>query len=99
MLETEPLSPTWEVITIRLAAIISMSSPYFTAKVLMPPAFEPNQWLYTTHADKGESEADVYAWAVRDIISRMTGLPKDEEKMPELYEYRKRYGDNLNSSV
>ena len=42
------------------------------------PPFVPNQYLFETHKDKGESEWEIYAWAVRDIMSKASGKPKIE---------------------
>ena len=34
------------------------------------PDFEPNEYLFSTHADKGGSRWEIYAWAVRDAMMR-----------------------------
>ena len=34
------------------------------------PDFEPNEWLYEKHADKGTERWEIFAWAVRDIIAK-----------------------------
>lgn len=39
------------------------------------PDFEPNEHMYETHKDKGEERWEVYAWAVRDAMSKACGLP------------------------
>ena len=33
------------------------------------PIFVPNDYLYTTHADKGKEKWEIYAWAIRDIMA------------------------------
>ena len=32
------------------------------------PDFEPNEYLFKTHADKGQERWEIYAWAIREII-------------------------------
>lgn len=34
------------------------------------PDFEPNEYLFETHADKGKERWQIFAWAVRDIIAK-----------------------------
>lgn len=38
------------------------------------PDFEPNEYLFTTHADKGKARWEIYAWAVREVIMEHGGL-------------------------
>lgn len=42
------------------------------------PTFIPNDYLFEKHADKGRNKAEIYAWAVRDVMSKFTGKPKIE---------------------
>ena len=42
----------------------------------MPP-FIPNDYLYETHADKGEEKWQIYAWAVREAMSEVGPLIKN----------------------
>ena len=34
------------------------------------PDFEPNEYLFETHADKGKERWQIFAWAVRDIMAK-----------------------------
>lgn len=34
------------------------------------PDFHPNEHLYRKHADKGEENWEIYAWAVRDAMMK-----------------------------
>ena len=38
----------------------------------------PNEYLFKTHKDKGESEWEIYAWAVRDVMAKISGKQKIE---------------------
>ena len=39
------------------------------------PDFEPNEYLFQTHKDKGEERWEIFAWAVRDAMSKVSGRP------------------------
>jgi hypothetical protein len=39
------------------------------------PTFIPNDYLFETHKDKGRNKAEIFAWAVRDAMSKTSGLP------------------------
>lgn len=42
------------------------------------PDFEPNEYLFETHADKGTKRWEIYAWAIREIIIESGNLqPSD----------------------
>ena len=43
----------------------------------MPP-FIPNDFFFDKFKDKGAEKSHVYAWAVREIMSKYSGLPKDD---------------------
>ena len=38
------------------------------------PDFEPNEYLFDTHADKGAERWEVYAWALRDAMCKSGGF-------------------------
>jgi len=38
------------------------------------PIFKPNKYLFETHKDKGKTEWEIYAWAVRDVMAKASGL-------------------------
>jgi hypothetical protein len=40
---------------------------------LLPP-FQPNEYLFEKHADKGEERWEIYAWAVRDAMIKAGGF-------------------------
>lgn len=40
------------------------------------PPFLPNDYLFETHKDKGETKWEIFAWAVRDVMSKTSGKPK-----------------------
>lgn len=46
-------------------------------RFLVPP-FLPNAYFFETHKDKGEEKSHVYAWAVRDIMRKVSGLKLED---------------------
>lgn len=43
------------------------------------PPFIPNDYLFETHKDKGTEKWEIYAWAVRDAMSKASGIPKCDD--------------------
>ena len=46
-----------------------------TVELVEMPPFQPNEYLFKTHADKGKSKWEIFAWAVRDAMSTAGGYP------------------------
>ena len=46
-----------------------------TVRLSLMPDFEPNEYLFNTHKDKGEEHWEIFSWAVRDAMSKASGLP------------------------
>lgn len=42
------------------------------------PQFIPNDYLFEKHADKGKNKAEIFAWAVRDAMSKEMKVEKFE---------------------
>jgi len=61
-----------------------------TVKVL--PAFIPNDFLFETHKDKGEERWEIFAWAVRDAMSKAGNLPLSEQPLREKLKYMEELG-------
>lgn len=56
------------------------------------PQFIPNEYLFEKHADKGKSKAEIYAWAVRDVMAKEMKVDKLDihdalDKAFNYYEY------------
>lgn len=45
------------------------------------PDFTPNPWMLERHADKGREPWEIYAWCVRDAISKHSGIKTLDEKL------------------
>jgi len=73
----------------------------FSVEVLELPPFKPNEHLFRTHRDRfsllnhsngapEDSEPErweVFAWAIRDIMSKAGGLPLNNQPYREKLEY------------
>jgi len=55
-----------------------MSYGWFTVDVKILPVFQPNDYLYKQHANKGKERWEIYAWAVRDAMSKAGELELNE---------------------
>ena len=47
-------------------------------EITLLPVFQPNAYLWNTHADKGDEKWKIYAWAVRDVMSKVGGFGKSD---------------------
>ena len=45
------------------------------------PDFTPNPWMLEKHADKGNDAWEIYAWCVRDAMSKHSGIKILDEKL------------------
>ena len=64
------VSPAYEVIEFFSLTMMQLSLPpcYYLCSVICLPDFEPNEYLFETHASKGATRWEVFAWAVRDVM-------------------------------
>ena len=62
--------------------ILLFSSLYFRwAKITIMPDFTPNPWMLEKHDDKGNDPWEIYAWCVRDAMSKHSGIKILDEKL------------------
>lgn len=45
------------------------------------PDFTPNPWMLEKYADKGKEPWEIYAWCVRDAMSKQSGIRILDEKL------------------
>lgn len=69
------IKPTIECVDMMALLIMQFSYGIYTCQVNSMPVFEPNDYLFETHKDKGEEKWQIYAWALRDAMSKSSGLP------------------------
>lgn len=53
------------------------------AEVYELPAFEPNDYLYEKHADKGKEKWEIFAWATRDAVAKVGGFGQHDLNFKE----------------
>lgn len=76
VLEEQRVMGTFNAFSELVCIILIASQPYIHIDTCDLPTFIPNDYLFTMHADKGKDKAHIYAWAIRDIMSRKTGMSK-----------------------
>ena len=57
---------------------MQMSLSCWRVNVKVLPPFLPNQYLFEHHQDKGKEEWEIFAWAIRDIMSKVGDLKLSE---------------------
>ena len=82
----------WENIDILPLLVFVFSWGIFSCKLQQFPDFEPNEYLFETHRDKGSTRWEIYAWAVRQIMMEHGGLK--ESNVP--YKVKNHYFEYLN---
>ena len=51
------------------------------------PDFEPNEYLFKTHKDKGTERWEIFAWAVRDAMAKSGDFKLSDLKISEKVHY------------
>ena len=57
-----------------LKIMILSSLSFRHQKLQIMPDFTPTPWMLEKHADKGSEPWEIYAWCVRDAISKFSGV-------------------------
>ena len=63
----------------------------------MLPPFQPNDYLFEQHKDKGAEKWEIYAWAVRDVMAKVGRFGKNDIKFGEriqVYKYHTKKADH-----
>ena len=55
--------------------------------VKVMPDFEPNEYLFKTHKDKGAERWEIFAWAVRDAMAKAGDFKLSDLKISEKVHY------------
>ena len=67
------MRPTWECLGFLEQAFLCASSfgiSRTTIRIL--PPLKPNDYLFEKFADKGKTKAEIFAWAARDIMGKVS---------------------------
>jgi lysophosphatidylcholine acyltransferase/lyso-PAF acetyltransferase len=60
----------------------------FTCTLLELPPFIPNDYLFCNHATSGKEKWEIYAEAVRQVMSKASGIPTTEASQREKIKYQ-----------
>ena len=91
--ETGQISPAYDSVEAGILMIMLMSSlELITCNLTLMPEFTPNTFMLEKHADKGKEPWEIYAWCVRDLISKTSGLPKNDKCS---FRYKKHYNNYM----
>lgn len=68
------VSPAFDVMEFLPLVILHLSWACYHCEVTLMPDFQPNEYLFETHRDKGSERWEVFSWAVRDAIIKQGGF-------------------------
>ena len=57
---------------------LACSFSIIKAEVVVYPVFQPTDYLFEHHKDRGDEKWEVYAWACRDLIAKVGGFGKHD---------------------
>lgn len=82
-------STAYDVVDFLPLIIMNMSWAGLKCHVNIMSDFEPNEYLFTKHADKGTQRWEIFAWAVRDVMAKTGGFELTHLKLKDKVEYYK----------
>jgi hypothetical protein len=71
---------------------MQMSLFDFKCEVLELPTFTPNEYLFSHHANKAKERWEIYAWAIREIMSLAGDIEKNEAPYRDKLTYEAELG-------
>ena len=83
------VSPAFEVMEFLPLAIIHLSWACFSCEVVVLPDFQPNEYMFEQHSDKGKERWEIFAWAIRDVMCTHGEFLKCNVSMRKKCEYEK----------
>jgi hypothetical protein len=73
------LSPAYDVIHFLSIVVFMMCNiGFYWCNLKYLPPFKPNEYLFETHKDKGQTKWEIYAWAVRELMAEHGELTKSD---------------------
>ena len=77
--QSKKLKPSMAAMEMSIDMILLLTNWYpVTCEITILPAFQPNAYLWNMHKDKGTDKWEIYAWAVRDVMSKVGGFGKSD---------------------
>lgn len=68
------VDPCWDIVGIKPMIVLQLSWYCHSCHLYQLPDFEPNEYLFETHKDKGATRWEIYAWAMREIMMEHGGF-------------------------
>ena len=81
------LSPAFDTMELLPLVILMLSWACFTCELNVMPDFQPNEYLFETHKDKGQERWEIYAWAAREIMMKQGGFSACESTLRQKIVY------------
>ena len=81
------VSPAFDVMEFLPLVILNLSTCFYKCELTVLPDFEPNEYLFETHSDKGSERWEIYAWAVRDAMAKAGGFKVCDQSLKEKLQY------------
>jgi len=66
---------------------LTMCFLYHTTNVFEMPVFAPTEYLFENYKHLGKDKGEIYMEAMREIMSRVSGIPKSEASFLSKLEY------------
>ena len=85
-------STSFDCIRLESLIFMTLSWCFMRGTLLDLPVFQPNDYLFKKHADKGTERWEVIAWALRDIMLEAGHLEKDDIRIREKRFYERYMG-------
>jgi hypothetical protein len=67
--------------------LLFSSIGFYWGSLNFMPEFKPNPYLFKEHSDKGTQKWEIFAWAVREAISKESDLVLDERPIRDKMAY------------
>ena len=83
------ISPSWEIMEFLPLLVLQCSWCLLRCKLHIMPDFQPNEYLFKTHADKGAERWEIYAWAVRDAMMKAGHFESNDQPLKLKMQYEK----------
>jgi len=68
--------PSFDVMDLEPLLILLLCWYGYSCEIKVFPDFEPNYHLFEVHKDKGKQRWEIFAWALREILSKEGGIGK-----------------------
>ena len=82
-------NPAFEIMEFIPHAVMHLSWCFALCNVQVMPPFQPNEYLFEKHADKGKERWEIYAWAVRDAMIKAGNFKPIEQTLKIKFQLEK----------